>query len=146
MGMVNIRDKLKDLVCPFNDATLLHHVMISLPPIFEPFKINYNGSDQKWDIPTLVAKCSQEEEMLLSQNPKLVNHVRQDGYKIKNKRSSAPRMIRRVRNPMMLLSRMVQTLPRVLCATSVTSVDTSRSVPTSRSGALRKGLSDAQTI
>ena len=34
MGMVDIRDKLKDLDCPLNDATLLHHVMISLPPVF----------------------------------------------------------------------------------------------------------------
>ena len=34
MGMVDIRDKLKDLDCPLNDATMLHHVMISLPPVF----------------------------------------------------------------------------------------------------------------
>jgi len=46
MGMVNMRDKLQDLDCPLNDATLLHHVMISLPPAFETFKVNYNGSDR----------------------------------------------------------------------------------------------------
>ena len=54
MGMVDIRDKLKDMDCPLNDATLLHHVMISLPPVFDPFKVNYNGSDKQWDITTLV--------------------------------------------------------------------------------------------
>ena len=36
MGMVDIRDKLKDMDCPLNDATLLHHVMISLPPFLSP--------------------------------------------------------------------------------------------------------------
>ena len=84
IGMVNIWDKLKDLDCPLNYATLLHHVMISLPPVFEPFKVNYNGSDQKWDITTLVAKCAQEEERLRSQNPDLVNHTRQGGHRNNN--------------------------------------------------------------
>ena len=36
MGMVNIRVKHKDLDCPLNDATQLHHVMISLPPFLSP--------------------------------------------------------------------------------------------------------------
>ena len=85
MGMVDIRDKLKDMDCPLNDATLLHHVMISLPPVFEPFKVNYNGSDKQWDITTLVSKCAQEEQRLRSQHPDLVNHVSQDGSKNKNK-------------------------------------------------------------
>ena len=82
--MVNIWDKLKDLDCPLNYATLLHHVMISLPPVFQPFKVNYNGSDQKWDITTLVAKCAQEEERLRSQNPDHVNHTRQGGHRNNN--------------------------------------------------------------
>jgi hypothetical protein len=30
LGMIDFRDKLKDLDCPLNDATLLHHVMLSL--------------------------------------------------------------------------------------------------------------------
>ena len=64
MGMVNMRDKLQDLDCPLNDATLLHHVMISLPLAFETFKVNYNGNDQKLDITTLIAKCAQEEQRL----------------------------------------------------------------------------------
>ena len=54
MGMVNIRDKLKNLDCSLNDATLLHHIMISLPPVFGPLKVNYSGSDKQWDITTLV--------------------------------------------------------------------------------------------
>ena len=47
MGIVNIRDKLIELDCPHNDATLLHHIMISLLPVFEPFKVSYNAGDQK---------------------------------------------------------------------------------------------------
>ena len=69
---------------PLNDATLLHHDMISLPPAFETFKVNYNSSDQKWDITTLVAKCAQEEERLRTQNPDFVNHIRQGGRRNNN--------------------------------------------------------------
>ena len=69
---------------PLNNATLLHHDMISLPPAFETFKVNYNGSDQKWDITTLVAKCAQEEERLHAQNPDFVNHIRQGGRRNNN--------------------------------------------------------------
>jgi hypothetical protein len=58
MSLVDLRDKLKDLKCPLNDEILLHHVMLSLPLVFDPFKINYNGSDGQWDIATLIAKCS----------------------------------------------------------------------------------------
>ena len=58
--------------------------MISLPPAFETFKVNYNGSDQKWDITTLVAKCAQEEERLHAQNPDFVNHIRQGGRRNNN--------------------------------------------------------------
>ena len=54
MGMVNIRDKLKNLDCSLKDATLLHHIMISLPPVLGPLKVNYSGSDKQWDITTLV--------------------------------------------------------------------------------------------
>jgi hypothetical protein len=66
LGMIDLQDKLKDLDCPLNDVTLLHHVMLSLASVFEPFKISYNTSDQKWDIIMLIAKCSQEEERIRS--------------------------------------------------------------------------------
>jgi hypothetical protein len=69
LGMIDLQDKLKDLDCPLIDATLLNHVMLSLPSVFEPFKINYNGSGNKWDIATLVAKCSQEEERIQLSEP-----------------------------------------------------------------------------
>jgi hypothetical protein len=84
--MIDLRDKLIDLDCPLNDATLLHHVMLSLPPVFEPFKINYNGSENKWDIAMLVAKCSQDEERLCSQNPDFANVIRHEGHKSRNRR------------------------------------------------------------
>jgi len=117
--------------------------MISLPPAFETFKVNYNGSDQKWDITTLVAKCAQEEERLRTQNPDFVNHIRQGGRRNNNNnnnnRSLAPRKIRRVRNPVMVLSKMAPPPLRHSSATTVAKKATSlRTVRSLRSGALRK--------
>jgi hypothetical protein len=60
-----LRDKLKDLKCPLNDEIMIHHVMLSLPSVFDPFKINYNGSGGgQWNIATLTAMCSHEEKRL----------------------------------------------------------------------------------
>jgi hypothetical protein len=86
LGMIDLWDKLKDLDYLLNDATLLNHVMLLLPSAFEPFKISYNTSDNKWDITTLIAKCSQEEERIHSQNLDISNDVRHEGHRGKNKR------------------------------------------------------------
>jgi hypothetical protein len=86
LGMIDLWDKLKDLDYLLNDATLLNHVMLLLPSAFEPFKISYNTSDNKWDITTLIAKCSQEEERIHSQNLDISNVVRHEGHRGKNKR------------------------------------------------------------
>jgi hypothetical protein len=86
LGLVDLRDKFTVLKCPLNDEILLHHVTLSLPSVFDPFKINYNGSDTQWDIRTLIGKCNQEEERLRSQNHDFANHVRQEVHKGRNKR------------------------------------------------------------
>jgi hypothetical protein len=46
--MVDMSNKSKNLECPLPDPYVIHYVMISLPPIFGNFKINYNSSDKKW--------------------------------------------------------------------------------------------------
>jgi hypothetical protein len=45
---------------------------------FDNFKINYNGSDKKWNLTELIAKCSQEEERLMAEHKDFVNLVSQD--------------------------------------------------------------------
>jgi hypothetical protein len=77
LKMINISNKLKDLECPLPDPYVIHYIMMSLPPVLEKFKINYNSSDKKWTMAELIAKLSQEEERLRTENDRhLVNFIK----------------------------------------------------------------------
>jgi hypothetical protein len=52
--------------------------MLSLPIVFDNFKINYNGCDKKWNLGELIVKCSQEEERLRAGHKDFVNLISQD--------------------------------------------------------------------
>jgi hypothetical protein len=47
MKFIDMSNKLKDLEMPLPEPYLIHYIMLSLPTIFDNFKINYNGSDNK---------------------------------------------------------------------------------------------------
>jgi hypothetical protein len=68
--MIDMSNKLKDIECPLPEPYVIHYIMMSLPPIFENFKINYNSSDKKWTMTEFIAKLSQEEERLRTENSK----------------------------------------------------------------------------
>jgi hypothetical protein len=75
--MIDMSNKLKDLECPIPDRYLIHYVMMSLPPVFRNFKINYNLSDKKWTMVELITKLSQEEERLRVENcGNIVNFIK----------------------------------------------------------------------
>jgi hypothetical protein len=75
--MIDMSNKLKDLKCPLSNPYVIHYVMMSLSPVFGNFKINYNSSDKKWTMTELIAKLSQEEEMLRAENDgNIVNFVK----------------------------------------------------------------------
>jgi hypothetical protein len=78
MKLIDTSNKLKDLDMPLPKPYLVHYIMLSLPIVFDNFKINYNGSDKKWNLAELIAKCSQEEEMLRAEHKDFVNLVSQD--------------------------------------------------------------------
>jgi hypothetical protein len=40
--MIGMSNKLKDLKCPLPEPYVVHYIMMSLPPCFRNFKINYN--------------------------------------------------------------------------------------------------------
>jgi hypothetical protein len=82
LKMIEMSNKLKDLEMPFPDPYVIHYILLSLPSIFENFKINYNGSDKKWTLAELIAKCSQEEERLRTENKDYVNLISQGLKKI----------------------------------------------------------------
>jgi hypothetical protein len=51
-----------------NEPYVVHYIIFSFPTIFDNSKINYNWSGKKWNLTKLIAKCSQEEEMLRTKN------------------------------------------------------------------------------
>jgi hypothetical protein len=61
MKLIDMSNKLKDLEMPLPEPYLVHYIMLSVPTVFNNFKINYNGSDKKWNLDELIAKCSQKE-------------------------------------------------------------------------------------
>ena len=78
LKMIDMSNKLKDLEMPLSEPYLVHYIMLSLPAVFDSFKINYNGNDKKWSLAELIAKCSQEEERLRTENKDFVNLISQD--------------------------------------------------------------------
>jgi hypothetical protein len=63
MKLIDMSNKLKDLEMPLPKSYLVYYIMLSLPSVFNNFKINYNGSDKKWNLAEFIAKYSQEEEL-----------------------------------------------------------------------------------
>jgi hypothetical protein len=78
LKMIDMSNKLKDLEMPLFEPYVVHYILLSLPSIFENFKINYNGSDKKWTTIELIAKSSQEQERLRTENKDYVNLISQD--------------------------------------------------------------------
>jgi hypothetical protein len=64
MKLIEMSNKLKDVDRPLPEPYQVNYIMLSLPTIFDNFKINYNGSDKKWNLAELNAKYIQEEERL----------------------------------------------------------------------------------
>ena len=44
---------------------LMHFILNTLPPEYEPFKISYNTRKDKWSINELMTMCVQEEKTLV---------------------------------------------------------------------------------
>jgi hypothetical protein len=116
---------LKDLEMPLPEPYLVDYIMLSLHAIFDNFKINYNGSDNKWTLAELIAKCK------MTENKDFVNFVSQDlGKKILVMKNLLESLLTtrkgRVRSLMMLsrimLLKMGCRLKKVICAWIETSI------------------------
>ncbi|KAH6785841.1 hypothetical protein C2S51_038296 [Perilla frutescens var. frutescens] len=64
MQMSHIASKLSALKLEVSEDLLVHLVLISLPPQFSQFKVNYNCQKEKWTLNELISYCVQEEERL----------------------------------------------------------------------------------
>jgi hypothetical protein len=77
MKLIDMSNKLKDLEMPLSEPYHVHYIILSLSTIFYNFKINYNGSDKKWNLAELIAKYNQEEERLRVEHRGFVNLISQ---------------------------------------------------------------------
>ena len=71
MKMSNLISKLKALKLELSEEILVHFILISLPPQYNPFKINYNAQRKKWSLTELISHCVQEEERLKQEKLKV---------------------------------------------------------------------------
>ena len=62
MEMSKLVLKLKALKLELSEEILVHFILISLPPQYNPFKIN--AQREKWSHTELISYCVQEEERL----------------------------------------------------------------------------------
>jgi hypothetical protein len=75
LKLIDVSNKLNDLETPLLEPYLVHYIMLSLLAIFDNFKINYNGSDKKWYMAELIAKCTHGEERFREENKDIVNLI-----------------------------------------------------------------------
>ncbi|RVW91499.1 Retrovirus-related Pol polyprotein from transposon TNT 1-94 [Vitis vinifera] len=61
MEMRDIVAQLKKLDVEMSKSFLVHFILNTLPPQYEPFKISYNTHKDKWSINELMTMCVQEE-------------------------------------------------------------------------------------
>nr|XP_023875586.1 uncharacterized protein LOC111988062 [Quercus suber] len=59
--MTNLAAQLKTRGINVDDFFLIQFILNSLPPLFEPFQINYNTMKDKWNVNQLAIMLNQEE-------------------------------------------------------------------------------------
>ncbi|KAA8532494.1 hypothetical protein F0562_032527 [Nyssa sinensis] len=64
MKMRDTTTQLKKLEVEISDSFLVHYILNTLPPQYNPFKISYNTHKDKWSINELMTMCVQEEGRL----------------------------------------------------------------------------------
>ena len=87
MKMSNLVSKLKALKLKLSKEILVHFILISLPPQYNPFKINYNAQRKKWSLTKLISHCVQKEERLKQEKTESA-HLAFQGNTTNKKRKS----------------------------------------------------------
>ena len=77
MEMRDIVAQLKKLEVEIFESFLVHFILNTLPPQYEPFKISYNTHKDKWSINKLMTMCVQEEGRLMMEQGESVMLVMQ---------------------------------------------------------------------
>src|SRR5436189_759070 len=80
--------KLKALKLDLSETLFVHLVLISLPPQYEQFKVNYNCQKEKWTLNELISYCAEEEERLKQEKQKIAQLATTTAPKDKGKRKA----------------------------------------------------------
>ena len=62
MCMMDTTSQLKSLEVSMSESFLVHYIMCTLPPQYNPFQISYNTHKEKWLISELLTMCVKEEK------------------------------------------------------------------------------------
>src|SRR3954465_11189259 len=88
MEMSHTASKLKALKLDFCKDFLVHLVLISLPPQYGQFKVNYNCQKEKWTLNELISYCAEEKERLKQEKHEIAQLETASAPKDKGKRKA----------------------------------------------------------
>src|SRR3954466_3505381 len=88
MEMSHTASKLKALKLDLSEDLLVHLVLISLPPQYGQFKVNYNCQKEKWTLNELISYFAKEEERLKQEIHEIVQLATSSAPKDKGKRKA----------------------------------------------------------
>ena len=85
MRMMDITAQLKSLEVAMLKSILVHYILCTLPPQYNPFKISYNTYKEKWSISELLTMCVQKKKRLLMEEGEKVHFTFLESSKKKAK-------------------------------------------------------------
>src|SRR3954463_12905191 len=88
MEMSHTASKLKALKLDLSEDLLVHLVLISLPPQYGQFKVNYNCQKEKWTLNKLISYCAEDEERLKQEKHEIAQLATASAPKDKGKRKA----------------------------------------------------------
>uniref|UniRef100_A0A0D3EPS1 UBN2_2 domain-containing protein n=1 Tax=Oryza barthii TaxID=65489 RepID=A0A0D3EPS1_9ORYZ len=75
LEMTHMENQLKSMDMEISDGFLVHLIMRSLGPNYDPFKINYNTQKEKWTIQELISHSVEEEERQRAEKQKIKDQL-----------------------------------------------------------------------
>uniref|UniRef100_A0A0E0FMM5 CCHC-type domain-containing protein n=1 Tax=Oryza nivara TaxID=4536 RepID=A0A0E0FMM5_ORYNI len=75
LEMTHMENQLRSMDMEISDGFLVHLIMRSLGPNYDPFKINYNTQKEKWTIQELISHSVEEEERQRAEKQKIKDQL-----------------------------------------------------------------------
>ncbi|XP_050363770.1 uncharacterized protein LOC126782552 [Argentina anserina] len=69
LKLININNRLKEMMMGVQDTLLVHHALDTLPSSFDHLRTSYNAQKENWTLDELIVICSDEKERTKKQTP-----------------------------------------------------------------------------